>query len=397
MCAEIEASIDSRLRRLSAAQLAVLSPVTNVDDKHTTSNNNNNSNNNRSSSSDSPSPSSSSSSSSSSRSSSSKHLAPLEFNDADSHDELSDEGLDISHQQQQQQRQSITDRLLAVHTDQQQQQQQQATSSSLATNAYDEETQLVAEANTKLTAGVSKLLAMLDATSEQLSQANSVHDGLVDKLDACEQQLAAAEARHRTRELEWSEQLEEAHERAASGEGLANAYEMDVADKRQQIERLEAQLANANGHLDELSAQLEASKSELASLATVRRELEAQRHLFTKELDSDGHANSQLKGMCIVCQLLTIVTHNCTRFRFSIISPVARQLTLVHILFVVVVVVIVVHVFVVFVLMSRYRPLVESITQKATGNNLNHFIYVCVCVVLVVLLVSVDSSIYIYS
>ena len=73
---------------------------------------------------------------------------------------------------------------------------------------------------------------------------------------------------------------------------MIEAYELDLQNNKQKTLQLEQNLRQTTDMLYEANSQIETEKTELSNLETVRKDLEAQRSFFTKDLQ-----NSDIKEL----------------------------------------------------------------------------------------------------
>ena len=67
---------------------------------------------------------------------------------------------------------------------------------------------------------------------------------------------------------------------------MIEAYELDLQNNKQKVLQLEQNLKHTNDLLYEANNQIESEKTELSNLEIVRKDLEAQRSFFTKDLQN---------------------------------------------------------------------------------------------------------------
>jgi hypothetical protein len=187
-------------------------------------------------------------------------------NDTHSDNEsLSDEGLDISQ------------RIVSEST---------TTTTTTALSTITDDT--IIEASVKLQGNIDKILNMFEETKKQLIESNSLQIELADNFEMCKDQLDDLKMKYSKMEIEKDEQLTELKRSVVNYQGLYDAYEKEIQNKKETIEQLESNLANNAQMLKEANAKIEMERNETSNLEVVRKDLEAQRSLFTAEMkDSD--------------------------------------------------------------------------------------------------------------
>ena len=133
---------------------------------------------------------------------------------------------------------------------------------------------------------------MFEETNKQLSDSNTIQIKLADRLEESQKLVSDLKIKYQNLETDYLEKLNEMQRKIENFEGLTDAYENDIQMKRNKIFSLESELKSVNEMLTEAKCEIENEKNELSNLETVRKDLEAQRSFFTRDLqDSDIKGN----------------------------------------------------------------------------------------------------------
>jgi chromosome segregation ATPase len=132
---------------------------------------------------------------------------------------------------------------------------------------------------------------MFEDSSKQLCDSASIQIKLADKLEESQKIINDLSFKHQSLEADFQEKNAELQNRISNLEGLTEAYEHEIQLKKLKIEQLENELKSVSEMLNEAKHEIENEKYELSNLETVRKDLEAQRSFFTKELQE-----SDIKG-----------------------------------------------------------------------------------------------------
>jgi hypothetical protein len=189
------------------------------------------------------------------------------LNEADSNEDLSDEGLDIS--------QRMCD-ILSLE------------------NSADEA--VIIDTNVKLQSSIDRILSMFDETSKQLSTSHSIQNQLADKLIESQKEVDDMKTQLANNTAEFEEKNQELLDKLRNFDGLAAAYELDIQRNKSVIAQLEQNLSSVSQQLNEAKIQVECERNERSNLEAVRKDLEAQRTFFTKDL-----LDTEIKRKCCVC------------------------------------------------------------------------------------------------
>ncbi|CAF0917327.1 unnamed protein product, partial [Brachionus calyciflorus] len=140
----------------------------------------------------------------------------------------------------------------------------------------------------KVQASIDKVLNMLEETSKQLNESNSLQIQLAYKFDENQRTLEDYKNRYQNLEFDYEEKLADLHKKMANLEGLVGAYEFEIQQKKNIITQLEMNLNDTRQELINAKHEIENEKTELSNMEVIRKDLEAQRSLYVNNLqDSD--------------------------------------------------------------------------------------------------------------
>jgi chromosome segregation ATPase len=147
------------------------------------------------------------------------------------------------------------------------------------------------ETNIKIQTKIDRLFVIIEENGKQLAESNAMQVQLAQRLD--ENQRTLSEFRNKCQEVEfeYEEKLGDMQKRLTNHESLSETYQSDMQKYKQQIGQLEQCLSEKALELSNAMSEIVNEKNEVSNLETVRKDLEAQRSLITRDLQ-----DSEIKG-----------------------------------------------------------------------------------------------------
>lgn len=144
------------------------------------------------------------------------------------------------------------------------------------------------ETNVKIQTKIDRLFSIIDDQHKQLIEANSMQAQLAQRVEDNQKMYNELKCKSQEMEFEYEEKLNDLLKKVTNYESLVETYQSDLQNSMTKIAQLEQGLDEKAVELTEAMSLIENEKNEVSNLETVRKDLEAQRSLFTKELqDTD--------------------------------------------------------------------------------------------------------------
>jgi chromosome segregation ATPase len=129
---------------------------------------------------------------------------------------------------------------------------------------------------------------LIEENGKQLTESNAMQAQLAQRLDDSQRVLGEFKSKCQEAEFEYEEKLNELQKRLINHESLGETYQSDMQRYKLQIAHLEQCLSEKGVELSEAMQEIVNEKAEVSNLETVRKDLEAQRSLLTREIhDTD--------------------------------------------------------------------------------------------------------------
>ncbi len=161
----------------------------------------------------------------------------------------------------------------------------------------------ITETQIKIQSKIDRLFMIIEENSKQLIESNSLQTQLESRLEENQKAFNDFKNKFQDMEFEYEEKLSEMQKQITNFESLIDTYQEEISKHKQCITQLEQNLNEKNQELSEAMSEIVNEKNEVSNLECVRKDLEAQRTLLTRELhdtDIKGSLFFQIKILKIV-------------------------------------------------------------------------------------------------